>query len=291
MRKSLKYDNTIQSVEKVLDIIEILSSESEGLMAKEIARRLKYPLSTVYRFLGTLSKREYVYQNAETNRFSLTTKLLTLSGRLASRSRLGEKSYPHLKELFARCDETVHLAVRDGLEVVYIHSIVSRDLPSTYMLVGGRRRPAYATALGKVLLSALTNEEVRTLVRERGLVRITPNTITEIEDLLAELEETRRRGYAIDNEESGVGRRCVAALVKDDRGRAVAAVSITGPASKINPETYDLYGRMVIETCQKISEDLGYKPSPVLETSSEGLELLSETESSGVVRGSTGGLQ
>jgi DNA-binding IclR family transcriptional regulator len=263
----LKRDNSIQSIEKVLDIIEILSSEPEGLKAKDIAQKLKYPLSTIYRLLGTLSKREYVRQNAETDRFLLTTKLLTLSGHLIRRSKLAEKSYPHLRELLSRCDETVHLAVRDGIEVVYIHSIISRDLPSTYMLVGGHRRPAHATALGKALLSALTDEEVRALAQEKGLIKITSNTITTIESLLADLQETRRRGYAIDDQEGGVGGRCVAATAKDDRGRVVAAVSITGPVSKINRETYDYYGEMVIETCRKISEDLGYNPSAALEDS------------------------
>ncbi|CUS95312.1 IclR family transcriptional regulator [Candidatus Kryptonium thompsonii] len=120
----------------------------------------------------------------------------------------------------------------------------------------GKRLPAHCTGLGKAMLAFLPESDVKRIIKEKGLKKFTKNTITNKKDLFEELKKIRECGYAIDNEEIEDGLRCIAAPIFNGDGEVIAAVSISGPSSRINETTYEEYSKHVIKTARLISEEL-----------------------------------
>ena len=152
--------------------------------------------------------------------------------------------------------ETGHLAVLDGGEAIYIERVEARRalrVPSAI----GRGYPAHATNLGKVLLADLPRERVDEIIAERGLAAYTPNTITDPDELEAELERIRERGYAVDDEEYDEGLRCIGAAVRDHTGHVVAALGIGGPVTRDHPERVEELAALVMAAARGLSRRLG----------------------------------
>lgn len=249
---------TVQSVERAFAILDILGNADYHLGISHIAEKCNLPLSTTSRLLSTLQQLGYVEKNPETSKYTLGVRLLQLRGAVIERLNLGEKAMPIMKDLMKRVDETVHLAVLDEGEIVYIERVEGLSTQGMYTRIG-KRAPAHSTALGKVLLAHLPEELWYTdVVERRGLKRFSSTTITDLEALRAELQQTRDRGYAIDNGESGEPVRCVAAPVYDYTGSVVAAVSISGPQSRITPDHVEELGQIVRRAVGLISRTLGY---------------------------------
>ena len=165
----------------------------------------------------------------------------------------------HLERLRKWRDETVNLAVLDCDEVVYIERLLSPQTLGMRSEVG-KRAMAHSTALGKALLSQLSKSELATFLANCDLPPVTPNTITEPEELKHELDLVRSRGYAVDMEEDQIGGACIAAPIFDHRGKAVAAASISVPLARLRPSELPGFGAKVTGTARAISEDLGYVP-------------------------------
>lgn len=258
MNKNRRNKNLVLSLDKALDIIEALSSSPKGLKVKEISEKLLFPTATVHRILNTLASRGYVEQDSETSKYYLGMKMLSLQGTLTRNLNLVSKALPHLSDLSSKCNETVHLAVLDQGEVVYINTLISSHSFAMYTPIG-TRNPAHSTALGKSLLSGLSQEEMERVIQEKGLPRFTPNTITQPQRLKREIEQVRVRGYAVDNEENEVGGRCISAPVRNHKGKIIAAVSVSAPAIRMGRERDEEIAREVISTCDKMSSSLGYE--------------------------------
>lgn len=154
--------------------------------------------------------------------------------------------------------ETVHLAVLDGVQAVYIEKL--QPSPAVKILISrtGARLPAHCSGVGKVLLAHSDWDQVATSFEDQGLPALTPNTIATLDTLAGELERVRERGYAYDDEETMVGLCCVAAPVYSYGGKVVAAVSISVPAYRFRPNE-GKYVAAILDAARRISEDAGTK--------------------------------
>jgi IclR family acetate operon transcriptional repressor len=191
------------------------------------------PVPTIHRILRTLVDCGYVRQ-LPNRRYALDSRLIPL-GEVAS-SMLGQWARPVLAELVDALGETANLAMFDGDLVMYTCQVPSRHSMRMFTEVGRRVLP-HCTGVGKALLAQLNDDEVRTLVGRTGMQPQTPNTVTDVEDLLAQLRIIREQGYALDEGEQEIGVRCVAAPVYGVATQL--AVSVSGPAPRMTPELVD----------------------------------------------------
>ena len=217
----------IQSIEKTIRIIELLSNSPSGLGLTEMSDALKYPPSTVHHIISTLMHHGYVNQASDTKKYSLGYAFLNISHRILENMDLRKVARKYLQELHQKSNETVHLAILREGRVIYIDKIQRPGSLSLATYVGFSTHP-HAAAGGKVLLSQLSRDEVYEVYGSNRFPAYTKNTITDLERLMKELAHIRESGYAIDDEEYYEGIRCVAAPIKNGRGEIVAALSITG---------------------------------------------------------------
>jgi IclR family acetate operon transcriptional repressor len=168
-------------------------------------------------------------------------------------------AHPLLRELNQKTQETVHLAILQGDQAISIEKFGSPQPVGLDARLGGQM-PLHCTGVGKVLLAYQSEEMLTKLAKSPGLQRLTPRTVTTLPQLKKELERIRERGYAVDNEEAVDGLRCVAAPVFDHTGRAVAAFSVAGPATRLTQERILEIVPLVRETSHEISCRLGFRP-------------------------------
>lgn len=241
-----------------LTLLETLAhGPAEGMTLTEIANQLRMHKSTVLRFLVTLEHEGYVEQNPTTMAYRLRLKMFCLGSEALSRRELVREAQPLLDELADQTGETVHLAVLDEGEVVYVAKVMSQHAFNIYSRIG-RRAPAHCTGLGKAMIAYLPEEALDRLIAERGLKRFTERTITDPEALKAHLAEIRTRGIAFDNEEHEPGVRCVAAPVRDYTGKVVAALSVTAPTVRFTDRRMQEMVAPVQEAARRLSEQMGY---------------------------------
>jgi DNA-binding IclR family transcriptional regulator len=244
-----------------LAILDLFSAETPVLGVGEMARRLGMHRSSASRLAATLSTAGYLRPAGAPGRYALGGKLARLSGLVAQAAALPEVATPVLRELVDRLGETGHIAVLDGTEVmttVVVDGWHSVRMHSTV----GKRSPAHATAIGKVLLAGLPDAEVRRRFGRAALERRTPATVGSFEALLAQLAEVRAHDCAFDREELEAGLQCVAAPVRDHTGTVVAAAGISGPVDRITVETSPGLAAAVRAAAAEISARLGAEAQP-----------------------------
>ncbi|MGB9839381.1 IclR family transcriptional regulator [Thermovenabulum sp.] len=246
----------VQSLERAFKILEILSEEKEGLGVTEISRITSLHKSTVHRFLRDLEILNYVEKDEKTDKYKLGIKILQLAGRFLDHMDIRDQAKDSIKELADITGETVHLVIYNKKEAVYIDKIDSKKTIRMHSQIG-KTIPMHASAVGKAILSHLSEEEKEKIIK-RGLPAFTPNTLVDPERLREELEEVRRRGFAFDNEENEEGIRCIAAPIFDYTGSVVAAVSISGPKFSITQDRIEELSKLVKNCAERISEKLGF---------------------------------
>lgn len=250
-------DNTVQSVERAVRILEELAVEKEGLGVTELANRVELHKSTVHRMLNTLLNLGYVEQNTLSERYRLGMKLLFLGGAILERMDIRHEAHDLLKGLSEKVNEAVHLVVPDGFRAVYIDKLDSNKTIRMYSQIG-RVAPLHASAVGKAIL-AFSGEEFAEQVIEQGLLKYTSKTIAEPQELLEHLKMVRERGFAVDDEENEEGIRCVGAPVFDYKGKVIGAVSVSGPTVTVVQEKVEQIAGSVMECAEKISHRMGWK--------------------------------
>jgi DNA-binding IclR family transcriptional regulator len=225
------------------------------LTVGEISRRLDMHKSSASRLAATLSTAGYLEPAGAPGRYRLGSKLLGLAA-LAGGDALPQVATPVLERLVADCGETGHVAVLDGTELVTVGVVDGWRSLRMHSTVG-KRSPAHATAIGKALLAALPDAEVKRRYGRRALARRTPNTIDTMPALLEHLAEARERGWTADSEELEPGLRCVAAPVADHTGAVVGAIGLSGPADRMTAAAVRRLGRDLRATAAEISAALG----------------------------------
>jgi DNA-binding IclR family transcriptional regulator len=252
-----KKSRIIGSVQRAINILDLFSHQNPELGTTEIAMTLDLPKSTVAGLVFTLDVNGYLDQNPENRKYRLGLKLLDRGKMLIDHLDVRRVSIPFLEELRDWCNESVNLAVLDGMEVVYVERMLGTStfgIPSEI----GKREPVHSTALGKAILSYLPVEQVSEFIDNHNFDPKTPKTITDRDEFLEDLQKTRTRGYAIDDEENEIGGRCIAAPVFDYRGKSIASVSISIPVHRFPVEKIPLYGENVKRVTGNISQEMGY---------------------------------
>jgi DNA-binding IclR family transcriptional regulator len=248
---------TIAALDRGLSILEELA-EAPGLALTELAERLGVPKGSIHRHLAVLERHGYVSRSPETKRYSLGPRLIHLGYSARGQLKLGTTAEPLMAELRDQFNETVHLAVFDGEQVTHVHAVVSRH-PIKMDAAVGEPALAHVSALGKALLAWGPPGRVGEVVAHRGLPRFTEHTLVTQDQLEADLELSRERGFTLDNEESAVGLRCVGAPVWGASGDVVAALSLSAPAQRLPLEAISTVAPAVQETAKAISHELGWR--------------------------------
>jgi IclR family KDG regulon transcriptional repressor len=249
----------IGSVQRAIDILNLFGNQSPELGTSEIARALGLHKSTAASLVYTLEANDFLSQNPETRKYRLGLKVVDRAFVMLDQLGIRQVAYSFLRELRDKWNETVNLAILDGPDIVYIDRLLGTKALGINIEVG-RRAPAHSTGLGKAILSCLPLVEVQAFIEQYGLPLQTPHTITDPDKFLAELDQARERGFAIDDEENELGGRCIAVPIFDHRGNPVAAVSISAPSARLPLTEVPQAGAMVRETAKSISRSLGYLP-------------------------------
>ncbi|HHU77140.1 MAG TPA: IclR family transcriptional regulator [Firmicutes bacterium] len=247
----------IKSVIKAFQIMETMSKPNEEIRIKDLAAAMDMEQSTIHRFLLTLEHLGYVEQTEKNGKYRLSLKLFEVGSSLIHSLDLHSQTSPVLHELNKRFGETVHLVVLDKGEAVFVNKLATFPTLVTYSYIG-KRCHAHCIASGKVLLAHLTPGEFENIIREKGLPQFTANTLTDVEELKKHMVEIRKEGLAYDFGELEPLVNCVAAPVKNHAGQVIAAVSVSGPASRLDLEKLKKIGSEVKETVDTISQKLGY---------------------------------
>ena len=253
----------VPAVSRALDILELFL-DAPVLSAAEIVSRLGLPRTTVHELLSTLADRSYLVINpGQPLRYQLGVRLFQLGSVFADHLDLAREAQRAATEVAAACDETVHVAVLEGADVIYIARVDSTH-PVRMVSAVGRHLPAHCTGVGKMLLSALGPQALEALYpRHATLATMTPNSISSRGRLKSELAEIHQRGLSFDEAESSEDVHCVAAGVRDHTGEMVAAMSISVPTTRWDEEQRESLGALARQGAARLSERLGYRPQAV----------------------------
>ena len=248
--------NTVQSIDRAFDIIELLSHEPKGLNLTKIGTLLDLHKSTVHRLLSVLKNRGYIEKEETSGHYRLGPGFVELASLFLNNIELKTEAEPHLRQLSQVTGHTVFLATLQGRDVVYLDKVEQFNSLRKYSIIG-QRRPIFCTSLGKALVMHRPAGELRDLLKDVTFEKFMPNTLADFDALLKDLDVSRRRGWTADNEEFEPNIRCLGAPIFDYRGIVVAAVSAVWSA--FNPAiTFEQTAPHVIEAARQISLRLGY---------------------------------
>jgi len=256
MEKQMGKNVGTKSIDKALNLLEFLSVNEQETGITEISKNLHLGLSTVHRILFTLKSRGYVIQNLNTKKYRLGIKLFTLGCAAQSTKSLVEITKPYLRQLSRSINETVNLAILEGKEVIYLAKAESSEVLTANIKVG-TILPAHCTALGKVLLAFISDQEFDILYKaNKPLPSLTSKSISSLEELKKNLKKVKKQGYAVDREEYKVGINCFAVPVINNEGIAIMAISITGPSSRFTIDEMEKVKVQLMTISKEISNQL-----------------------------------
>jgi len=252
-------EKPVQSVERTLRILELMAEKGNPMTLSEISNKLGLKISTTHRLLKTLIMKGFAEQDPYTGKYQLGIKTFRIGNTALYTLDIRSVARPYLKALKEKYKETTNLAVLDQGDVVYIDQVESEKMVKMIARLGSRGS-SHSNAVGKVLLAHLSDLELERFLKQKKLDRYTPRYITTAEALKKELEKVRIQGYAIDLEETEEGICCVASAIWNHQGKAVAAIGISGPNSRINLNYIDKeLAPAVKNTAEEISLKLGYQ--------------------------------
>lgn len=277
----------IRVLDRAVDVLSALSDGKQHSLTG-LSEAVNLSSSTTFRILSTLHCHGYVERDERSGAYKLGLACLELARAYGESNDIRVTALPDLEMLRDDTKETVHLAVLDRHEVVYLDKLPGLHAVGIMSSQIGRRAASHCTGLGKALLAFEDIEEVRAYFQRKGLRQFTDATIQSVDELIGQLQQIRKRGYSFDLGEHEQEVRCVAAPVFDISGRAVAAISVSGPSSRLDPleEKRELIDR-TLESAHSISAKLGYRGKSQFRDSSNqsisGPVTASRAESGGVV--------
>jgi len=243
------------AVERALNILETAARRRDGFTNSEISRKLNIPKSSASYILRTLERRGYLRREMETGRYRLGLKILSLGGDAQANLDIADVALPFMRALVERLHLTIHLAVLDQGEAVYIEKVEAPGFFRVNTWVG-RRMFLHSTSVGKCLLAWLPKHEVESLVKQQGLKKRTPKTITTLTKLFADLDHVKQEGYAVDDEENSLGARCLGAPVFDAAGSVAAALGASGTLTQVDGANMTRIVEALKDTARRISRQL-----------------------------------
>ncbi|MFJ9863790.1 IclR family transcriptional regulator [Streptomyces sp. NPDC101165] len=250
----------VPAVTRALDILELFLDGDGTLSAPDIVRKLQLPRTTVHELVTTLAARSYIVQvPGQPGRYRLGVRPYQLGSRYAEQLDLAAEGQQVARSVAETCDETVHVAILEGTDVIYIAKVDSTHAVRM-VSAAGRRLPAHCTSVGKMLLASLPEQELAARIPDGAeLTAMTPNSITDPAALRETLAEIRQRGIAVESRESNPDVSCVAAPVRDRAGHVVAALSISVPMIRWSDERMAELEQLVVKGAAELSERLGHR--------------------------------
>ena len=260
---------SVPAVQRILDVLEVISQSKMGMTLSELAQELKLPKSSAHCLVLTLERRGYLYRNERTARYKFGLKLLELADLALTGIPVRDQAAAVMFALMQTTGLAVHLAVLENREAVLIHKIEPRG---SYRLATwiGKRMEMHCTGVGKVFLAHFSETEQDQFIAERGLPRHNEHTIVSVARLKSHLEEVRAQGYALDDEEDELGYRCIGCPVFNAGRQVIAAISLAGDTDQITPNNFLSLMRELIKASASITStaakeerfDAGPAPAP-----------------------------
>lgn len=248
--------NPVQSAERIFQVVEMLAEHGEmGLM--EISAALGLHKSTVHRLLMSLVYMGYAKQDAETQKYMLSYKIVSMAGKILDRMDILKVAKPYMERLSDLSGETVHLVQREGNNILYIYKIEAKVGTIRMVSHVGMVHPMYCSGVGKAIMATLPEKEVKQIWNESIIEKKTEHTITDYEEMKKVLAEVRECGYALDDEENEQGVRCIAASLRDYHNEVRYAFSISGPVSRMTRERVEELSVDVKKVQEELSRELG----------------------------------
>lgn len=244
----------LQSLVRAVGVLETLGKSDSPLSLAELRQRMQIHKSTVHRSLMVLEQINLI-ERTNDNRFRLGLKLYELGNRAIAQIELRSCVRPYLYHLSTQFGQTVHLGILQNTSVVYL----DKSEPNRRVCTGsktGSSNPVYCTSLGKSMLAFLPPAAAEEIIQGITFIRFTPKTLSSREELLRALERTRRRGFAVDDEEIEMGVRCLGAPILDENGMPIAAISISGSTSQIRAQNAGTIAERIVRCCAEISSSL-----------------------------------
>jgi IclR family acetate operon transcriptional repressor len=276
MAEATKGTYNITALQRGLRILQLFSKSPQGLTAKQVTTLSRLPVSTVHRFLVNLEREGFLNCGGD-GVYHLGIACFAVGQAALGQLDIRRVSLPYLQELNRQTRETIHLTVRHGLSAVYVEKLDSSEQLRIHSRIGAAV-PLYCTAVGKVMLAYVPQEEREKLLRQLELKRFTPSTVGSLEELEAELYRVRKNGYACDLEEHELHIRCIAAPIWDHTGSVHASLSITAPAVRMAVSRLRRLAPLIQEAGLCISRQLGYP-----DAGKAGLRSLSQKSGAGEV--------
>lgn len=243
---------TVQVIERMFTLINILASREEAMSLKEISEKAGLHASTTHRILNDLATGQFV-DRPQAGSYRLGMRLLELGNLVKNRLNVRDAAMEPMRELHRLTHQTVNLSMRQNDEIVYIERAYSERSGMQVVRAIGGRAPLHLTSVGKLFLASDDTQKIRAYATRTGLAGHTRNSLTQFPALEKELAKVRRDAFANDNEELELGVRCMAAGIHDDQGKLVAGLSISAPADRLD----EAWLPKLIETAAKISRSLG----------------------------------
>lgn len=248
---------SVRAVERVCSILNLLQQSVDGVSLLDVAGTTDLPKSSAFRYLWTLEAHRYVERDPETGLYRLGLGFLGMESRQLEVLR--ERTRPWLEKLRDELVESVNLGILDGDSVIYLDIVESRR-GVRLAARRGDRDPIHSTALGKAIAAHFAESRVREILEHVGMPRRTDNTITDVDDYLAELAKVRRVGYAVDNGENEIDGRCVAVSIPGTR--LPAALSMSAPAARFPVQQVEAVAKVLRDVASQITADTVPPTSP-----------------------------
>lgn len=255
VRPKRSYD--ITALQRGLRLLHLFSESPKGLTAKQVAASSRLPVSTVHRFLANLVTAGFLNRDAE-GTHHLGIACFSIGQAAVGQLDIRRLSLPYLRELNQQTRETIHLTVRHGLSAVYVEKLDSTEPLRIHSRIGAAV-PLNCTAVGKVMLAYMPEDERDRILPELDLKRLTPNSVGNLQELKTELYRVRKNGYACDLEEHELHIRCVAAPIWDHTGSVQSSLSITAPSIRMPVARLRQLAPLIQAAGLKISAELGYQ--------------------------------
>ena len=259
-KRTEKNENAVGSVLKAIQILDCFTPDHPNLNLSQISKNLDIPKSTALNLIQTLESQGFLLRMKSGNNYQLGYKNMELGYRATTSLSILPYAIPIMEEVQEKTGEIIYLTTHINGRVFYLQcSYPSR--PKVSYSVRGKMLPMHCTGCGKAMLTYLSHEFVQNVIDKHGLRAVTPNTITDPDRLFEELEITRQRGYARDFEEETIGVRCVGVAIRNTKGQAVGALSLSGSVLTMTDENADKFANLLSNACNLLSQQANLFPA------------------------------
>jgi IclR family transcriptional regulator, acetate operon repressor len=255
-KESLRASGQVQSLSRALKLLNALSHHPQGLSLSEVAHHVGLPNSTAHRLLTTLQNERFVRFEADRSAWLIGVQAFRVGSAFVRSRDLVTIARPYMRRLMEQSGETVNLAIADRNEVIYLAQVETQKMMRAIAGPGGRAA-IHCSGVGKALLAFSEPDSVDKILSQIQFHRETPSTLVSNGDLRRDLEKIAERGYAIDNEENAIGLRCVAAVIFDEHGGPLAALSVSGPTARLTDHRIPALGHAVAQIAAEVTAELG----------------------------------